>query len=138
MGSAASPPRDRTRSLRGSTGIHQSRGKPHGVSEPRSFAILLVSPSAYRIDGAFRYEADELPGVGELIAVQDELGGTRRTGLVQSVNPGYRFPIHAIEATTPLPERSIAPHELSRRQSVRVRARNGRRGWLRRQRRRAR
>lgn len=120
------------------TGIHQSRGKLLGVSELQSFAVLLVSTSAYRIDGAFRYEADELPGIGEFIAVQDELGGPQRTGLVQSVNPGYRFPIHAIEAVTPLPERSIGGRELSRRQSVPERALNGRRGWLTRQRRRAR
>jgi hypothetical protein len=109
-----------------------------GMSELRSFAVLLVSTSAYRIDGAFRYEADELPGIGEFIAVQNELGGPQRTGLVQSVNPGYRFPIHAIEAVTPLPEHSIGVRELSRRQSVRERALNGRRGWLTRQRRRAR
>jgi hypothetical protein len=106
------------------------------MSELRSFAVLLVSTSAYRIDGAFRYEADELPGIGEFIAVQDEVGGPQRTGLVQSVNPGYRFPIHAIEATTPLPERSIGALErLRREESVRGRALNGRRGWLTRQRR---
>ena len=108
------------------------------MNELRSFAVLLVSTSAYRIDGAFRYEADELPGIGDFIAVQDELGGPQRTGLVQSVNPGYRFPIHAIEAVMPLPERSIGVRELSRRKSVPERALNGRRGWLTRQRRRAR
>jgi hypothetical protein len=108
------------------------------MSELRSFAVLLVSTSAYRIDGAFRYEADGLPGIGEFIAVQDELGGPRRTGLVQSVNPGYRFPIHAIEATTALPERSLGALERSRRESVPARAVNGRRGWLTRRRRRAR
>jgi hypothetical protein len=109
-----------------------------GMSELRSFPVLLVSTSAYRLDGAFRYEADELPRIGELIAMQDELGGPQRTGLVQSVNPGYRFPIHAIEATTPLPERSMGARERLRRESVRGRALNGRRGWLTRQRRRAR
>jgi hypothetical protein len=109
-----------------------------GMSELRSFAVLLVSASAYRIDGAFRYEADELPGIGELIAMQDELGGSERTGLVQSVNPDSRFPIHAIEATTPLPERSLGARERSRRESVGARALNGRRGWLTRRRRRAR
>jgi hypothetical protein len=108
------------------------------MSELRSFAVLLVSTSAYRIDGAFRYEADELPGIGEFIAMQDELGGRQRTGLVQSVNPGYRFPIHAIEATAPLPERSRGARERLRRESVPECALNGRRGWLTRQRRRAR
>jgi hypothetical protein len=108
------------------------------MSELRSFAVLLVSTSAYRIDGAFRYHADELPGIGDFIEVQNELGGPQRTGLVQSVNPGYRFPIHVIEATTPLPERSIGALERSRRASVPERALNGRRGWLTRQRRRAR
>jgi hypothetical protein len=110
----------------------------HGMSKLRSFAVLLVSTSAYRIDGAFRYEADELPGIGEFIAMQDELGGRQRTGLVQSVNPGYRFPIQAIEAVTPLPERSIGAHERLRRDSLGTRALNGRRGWLTRQRRRVR
>jgi hypothetical protein len=108
-----------------------------GMSELRSFAVLLVSTSAYRIDGAFRYEAHELPEIGELIAMHDELGGPQRTGLVQSVNPGYRFPIHAIQATAPLPERSIRAREQLRRESVRERGHKGRRGWLRRQRRRA-
>lgn len=108
------------------------------MSEQESFAVLLVSTSAYRIDGAFRYEAAELPGIGELITVQDELRGPQRTGLVQSVNPGYRFPIHAIEATTPLPERSPGAGERLRRESIPQRALNGRRGWLRRRRRRIR
>jgi hypothetical protein len=108
------------------------------MSDLGSFPVLLVSTSAYRIDGAFQYAADELPGTGEFIAVQDELGGPQRTGLVQGVNPGYRFPIHAIEAVTPLPEHSIGARELSRRESVLDRALNGRRGWLTRQRRRAR
>ena len=130
--------REGVSAARGSTGIRYSRGKLHVVSELRSFAVLLVSTSAYRLDGAFRYEADDLPGIGELIAVHDETGGPQRAGLVQSVNPGYRFPIHAIEATTPSPERSIAAYEQLRRESVRGRARNGRRGWLTRQRRRAR
>ena len=108
------------------------------MGELSSFAVLLVSASAYRVDGTFRYLADELPKIGEFIAVEDELGGPPRTALVQSVNPGYRFPIHAIESVAPLPERSTGPVERSRRESARGRAFNGHRGWLTRQRRRSR
>jgi hypothetical protein len=108
------------------------------MSELWSFAVLLVSTSAYRIDGAFRYTAEELPGIGELITVEDGLGGPERNALVRRVSPDEQFPIYATEAMPPLPERSIGPHERFRRESLAQHARNGRRGWLKRQLRRAR
>jgi hypothetical protein len=108
-----------------------------GMSELRSFAVLLVSPSAYRIDGTFRYAAEELPEIGQLIAVEDDLGGPERKAWVERVDPGERFPIHATDATQPLPERSIRPHVRLWRDSVAHHG-HGRRGWLARHRRRAR
>jgi hypothetical protein len=48
------------------------------MSEPRSFAVLLVSQSEYRVDGAFRYAGSKLPKVGDRITVEGGSGGVER------------------------------------------------------------
>jgi len=108
------------------------------VSAERSFDVLLISASEYRIDGAFRYTAPELPAAGDVISVADENGGAAREARVRRVNPEETFPIHATDATPLPPERRVAPHERTRRRSHEESARllNARRGWLNRHRRR--
>ena len=111
----------------------------HGVHAQPSFDVLLVSPSEYRIDGAFRYEGTELPQAGELITVVDELAGTEREALVRRVSHDAQFAIHATDLTPLPPERWVAPHERSRRHSQdgAQGVFNARRGWLNRRRRRS-
>jgi hypothetical protein len=66
-----------------------------GMSELRSFAVLLVSTSAYRIEGAFRYEGDELPGIGEFIAMQDvRRTATNRVGPERQLRLSLSHPRH--------------------------------------------
>jgi hypothetical protein len=105
----------------------------------RSYDVLLISPSEYRIDGAFRYASDEPPTAGAVIKVVDEARGEEREARVRHVNLEAPFPIHATDLT-PLPqERWVAPRERHRRQSRdnATRILNARRGWLNRRRRRA-
>jgi hypothetical protein len=108
------------------------------MSGARSFDVLLISASEYRIDGTFRYTATELPDAGDLIMVADEIGGPPREARVRRVDPEQAFPIHATDATPLAPERWVAPHEQTRRRSYAEARRvlNGRRGWLSRERRR--
>jgi hypothetical protein len=103
----------------------------------QSFDVLLISPSEYRIDGAFRYTGPDLPDAGELITVVDDVG-MERQALVRRVSRGETFAIHATELTRPAPERRIAPRERRRRGSDENAQRllNARRGWLGRRRRR--
>ena len=105
----------------------------------RSYEVLLISPSEYRIDGAFRYTSGELPTAGAVIMVLDETRGQEREARVRHVDLEAPFPIHATDLT-PLPqERRVAPRERHRRQSKdeATRILNARRGWLDRRRRRA-
>jgi hypothetical protein len=106
------------------------------MSEQRSFAVLLVSASEYRIDGAFQYTAEELPRVGDLITVTDELGGSEREARVRRVGSDGQYPIHATDATELSPEWSLGPRERSRRRSADDSAQSARGAWLRRRRRR--
>jgi hypothetical protein len=103
----------------------------------QSFDVLLISPSEYRIDGAFRYTGSDLPEAGELITVVDDVG-MERQALVRRVSRGETFAIHATELTAPPPERRVAPRERHRRGSDENARRvlNARRGWLGRRRRR--
>jgi hypothetical protein len=121
---------------RSAAGSACSRARLRMMSELRSFAVLLVSASEYRIDGSFRYTADELPKVGDLITVEDELGGSGRHARVRRVSPDERYPIHATDATELSPERSVGPGERSRRESKKASARSlaARSEWLRRRR----
>jgi hypothetical protein len=106
------------------------------MSEPRSFAVLLVSQSEYRVDGEFRYAGSELPEVGDRITVEDAAAGVERQARVRRISADGAFPIHATEETRS-EEWTVGPHELSRRGSEKATAHalNGRRGWLRRRRR---
>ena len=104
----------------------------------RSFGVLLISSSEYRIDGAFRYAGAELPKAGDVIRVQDEVAGTEREARVRRVSPEDDLAIHATDVTPLPPERWIAPRERVRRRShdEAERVLNARRGWLNRRRRR--
>jgi hypothetical protein len=108
------------------------------MSELRSFAVLLVSQSEYRIDGDFRYAGATLPKIGDRITVEEVNESVERHARVRRVNAEEAFPIHATDETSVSPEWTVGPRERSRRRSEEVTARalNGRRGWLRRQRRR--
>jgi hypothetical protein len=109
------------------------------VSE--KLGVLLVSAAEYRIDGAFRFSATALPEPGDVITVEDELGGPARQARVRRVSLDEAFPIVATEASATSPEwTTIGPRERSRRRSSDAAARGaaGRRGWLTRQRRRRR
>jgi hypothetical protein len=108
------------------------------MSTQQTFDVLLISPSEYRIDGAFRYTGASLPETGELITVVDHVG-VEREARVRRVSPGATFAIHATELTTPPPERQVAPRERHRRGSDgdAQRMLNGRRGWIGRHRRRS-
>jgi hypothetical protein len=107
------------------------------MSTRRPFEVLLISPSEYRIDGAFRYTAAKLPDPGELITVVDD-DGLERQALVRRVRQGETFAIHATELATLSPERRVGPRERRRRGSDQDAERvvNARRGWLGRHRRR--
>jgi hypothetical protein len=65
------------------------------MNELRSFPVLLESAGGYRLDGAFRYRAKELPQAGEVITVEDELGGPERQARVNRTTAGEQFPIYA-------------------------------------------
>jgi hypothetical protein len=109
------------------------------VPREESYAVLLISASEYRIDGAFHYAGGGLPETGEVITVVDDRAGTEREARVRRVSPEEPFAIHAIDVTPVAPERRVAPRERSRRHSQEEAQRvfNARRGWLNRQRRRS-
>jgi hypothetical protein len=107
------------------------------MSAERSFGVLLVSMSEYRIDGVFRYTGDELPRTGDLITVVDDQAGRTREARVRRVSPEDALAIHATDMTAIPPERWVAPHERVRRGWQEAeRVSDARRGWLLRRRRR--
>jgi hypothetical protein len=85
------------------------------MSAERSFGVLLVSMSEYRIDGVFRYTGDELPRTGDLITVVDDQAGRTREARVRRVSPEDALAIHATDMTAIPPERWVAPRERVRR-----------------------
>jgi hypothetical protein len=105
----------------------------------RSYDVLLISLSEYRIDGAFRYTSGEVPKAGAVIKIVDETRGQEREARVRRVNLEASFPIHATDLTPLPPERWVAPRERQRRQSKDEAKRilDARRGWLNRRRSRA-
>ena len=107
------------------------------MTAQQSFDVLLISPSEYRVDGAFRYTGPKLPDPGELITVVDD-AGIEHAARVRRVSPDESFAIHGTELAAPPPERLVAPHERHRRgwQDGAQGVANARRGWLGRQRRR--
>jgi hypothetical protein len=112
----------------------RSAGKE--VPETRSFDVLLVSAAEYRIDGIFRYVAEQLPEPGDLITVVDALDGRERQARVRRVSPDDAYSIYAVDAAEHAREWSLGPRERSRRAETATDRANARRGWLRRRRRR--
>jgi hypothetical protein len=89
------------------------------VPREQSYAVLLISASEYRIDGAFRYGGGALPEAGAVITVVDDLARTEREARVRRVTPEESFAIHAIDVT-PL-ARSVGWRHASDRGATRKR-----------------
>jgi len=66
------------------------------VAEERAFGVMYLVSDEHWSDGFYTYRGQQLPALGEVIAIEDRDGAWVR-GRVTRVTPGSRLPISATQ-----------------------------------------
>ena len=64
------------------------------MGEVTVFGVMYLVSDEHWSDGAYTYRGEQLPGLGEVIPIEDPCG-TRVRGCVTGVTPANRLPIRA-------------------------------------------